>query len=146
MLAVAAAVLALDQAAKVAIRDALEPGERRDLVLGFDLTRVTNDGIAFGLLEDGGALVLVVTGVALMAVLAWFATAPLRSRLWLGVGLLLGGALGNLLDRITESGVTDFIDPPLWPAFNVADIAITAGVVVLALSALGPEREPAAEG
>jgi signal peptidase II len=65
--------------------------------------------------------------------------------LWLGVGLLAGGALGNLVDRLSDGGVTDFIDPPLWPAFNVADIAITAGVVVIALTALRAPPEPKPE-
>jgi signal peptidase II len=144
MLGVAAVVLALDQAAKLAVRASLEPGERHELMLGFDLTRVTNDGIAFGLLGDGGALVVAVTAVALLAVLAWFALAPERGVLWLGVGLLLGGALGNLVDRIGDGAVTDFVDPPAWPAFNLADVAITAGVVALVLAALAaPEEEPA---
>ena len=60
--------------------------------------------------------------------------------LWLGVGLLAGGAIGNLVDRIRDGAVTDFIDPPLWPAFNLADVAITAGVVVIALTALRDRR------
>jgi signal peptidase II len=64
--------------------------------------------------------------------------------MWAGVGLLVGGALGNLIDRIRIDAVTDFIDPPLWPAFNVADVAITAGVVVLALAALSPAPRRAA--
>lgn len=141
MLFVAAVVLALDVAAKAAVRDSLVPGEERDLVLGFDLTRVTNDGIAFGLFGDTGALVILVTVVALGAVLAWFALAAPRPGLWLGVGLLLGGAAGNLLDRLGDERVTDFLDPPLWPAFNVADVAITAGVAVLVLIALAPAAE-----
>ena len=139
MLAVAGAALVLDQLSKEALTAALEPGERRDLLLGVDLVRVTNEGIAFGFLDDGGALVLVVTGISLVLVLGWFATAPTRPGLWLGVGLLLGGALGNLVDRIRDGGVTDFIDPPLWPAFNLADVAITLGVIVLLLSAFAPE-------
>ena len=58
---------------------------------------------------------------------------------------MIGGALGNLADRVCDGAVTDFIDPPLWPAFNVADIAITAGVFVIALSAMAPApaRDPA---
>jgi signal peptidase II len=141
MLSVAGAVLVLDQATKLAVRGSLEPGERRDLILGVDLTRVTNDGIAFGLFDDADALVLVVTAVALIAVAGWFALAPQRAGLWAGVGLLVGGAVGNLVDRVDGSGVTDFIDPPLWPAFNVADVAITAGVAALALVALSPPPE-----
>lgn len=145
MLAVCGVVVALDQAAKGAVVASLEPGERVDIALGFDLARVTNSGIAFGLLDEGSKeLVLAITIGGLALVVGWFAVAAARPGLWLGIGLLVGGALGNLADRIREDGVTDFLDPPLWPAFNVADIAITAGVVVVALIALSaPPKAPA---
>jgi signal peptidase II len=68
----------------------------------------------------------------------WFALDPGRPGLWLAVGLLTGGALGNLADRVRIDAVTDFIDPPLWPAFNVADIAITFGALGLVLASLAP--------
>jgi signal peptidase II len=143
-LALALAVIALDQLTKGIVRGSLEPGERVDLILGIDLALVSNEGIAFGFLGDGGTLVLVVTLVALLAMLVWFATAPSRPGLWIAVGLLIGGAVGNLIDRIRIDAVTDFIDPPLWPAFNVADVAITFGAVALVLSVLwGDGREPA---
>ena len=138
MLAVAGVVVAIDQASKAAIVSGLAPGERIDLALGFDLERVANSGVAFGLLENArDGIVLAVTLAALGLVLGWFATNPGRPGLWLGVGMLAGGALGNLADRIRDGAVTDFIDPPLWPAFNFADIAITAGVVILVLVAFG---------
>jgi signal peptidase II len=136
MLAVCGVVVALDQASKAAVIDSMVPGERVVLALGFELARVSNSGIAFGFLDEGGALVLVVTFAALALILGWFAFDTTRPGLWLGVGLLTGGALGNLVDRIREGAVTDFIDPPLWPAFNLADISITVGVVVIALAAL----------
>jgi signal peptidase II len=136
MLSVCGVVVALDQASKAAVIDSMVPGERVDLALGFELARVSNSGIAFGFLDEGGALVLVVTFAALALILGWFAFDTTRPGLWLGVGLLTGGALGNLVDRIREGAVTDFIDPPLWPAFNLADISITVGVVVIALAAL----------
>jgi len=139
MFAIAIAIIALDQIAKALIRGELVPGERTDLALGIDLTRVRNSGIAFGLFSDGGdALVVGFTAVALGLILTWFTLDTLRPGLWVGVGLLTGGAIGNLADRIIDGAVTDFIDPPLWPAFNVADIAITAGVFVIALSAMTP--------
>ena len=143
MLGVAALVVALDQASKGILRGALENGEHRDLILGFELSHVTNSGIAFGALEGSAeGLVLAVTAAALALIVGWFIAAGDRRGMWLGVGLVVGGALGNLIDRVRIDGVTDFIDPPYWPAFNVADVAITAGVVVLALAALGsaPER------
>ena len=139
MLVVAGVALALDQASKAGLRTALAPGERIDLILGFELVRVGNDGVAFGLLGDASsALVLTITLAALALVLAWFATDASRPWLWLGVGMLVGGALGNLLDRVRAGEVTDFIDPPMWPAFNLADAAITAGVILVAMAALAP--------
>ena len=139
MLVICGLVVIADQAAKAAIVASMVPGEHSDLGLGFELARVTNSGIAFGLFDEGrDGLVLAFTAGALALILTWFALDSTRPWLWLGVGLLTGGALGNLADRIREGAVTDFIDPPLWPAFNLADVAITAGVVVIALAALAP--------
>jgi signal peptidase II len=136
MLAVAGVVVAADQASKAAVVSGLAVGERVDLFAGFDLEHVTNTGVAFGLLSDASdGLVLAITMAALAIVIGWFAADAARPRLWLGVGLLVGGALGNLADRIRDDAVTDFLDPPLWPAFNLADIAITLGVLVLVLTA-----------
>jgi signal peptidase II len=141
-LAVAGAVVALDQASKAAIHATIDPGERVSLFLGIDLVNVSNSGIAFGFLGGDGDVVLAITIAALVGMLVWFATAPSRPGLWLPVGLLMGGALGNLADRARVDAVTDFIDPPLWPAFNVADIAITFGAATLVLVAfMGEARE-----
>ena len=74
-------------------------------------------------------------------VLVWFALDPQRPGLWLAVGLLAGGALGNLADRVRAGAVTDFIDPPLWPTFNLADVAITLGALVLVVASLGSEGD-----
>jgi signal peptidase II len=147
MIAVGVAVIALDQVVKAAIVASMAPGERTDLALGFDLTRVMNSGIAFGLFSNGGdALVVLFTSAAMALILGWFALDTTRPWLWLGVGLLSGGALGNLADRVRDGAVTDFFDPPLGPAFNLADVAITAGVFVIALAALAPAgAEPASE-
>jgi signal peptidase II len=144
--AVALAVVAADQIAKAAVRSGLEAGERVDLALGFDLVRLTNKGIAFGLFDEGGPLVLVITAAALAAVIVWFSLNPGRPGLWLAVGLLTGGALGNLIDRARDSAVTDFLDPPLWPAFNLADVAITLGAIALAVVALRVPAAPSEKG
>jgi signal peptidase II len=136
-LAVCAAVVGLDQALKAAVIASLAPGESIHLGLGFELTIVTNRGLAFGALGGGAAAVVVLATVALAAVVVWFALDSRRRGLWLGVGLLAGGALGNLADRARDGFVTDFVDPPLWPAFNLADVAITAGAVILVLLTLG---------
>jgi signal peptidase II len=104
---------------------------------------VRNTGVAFGVLSGGGALVLIFTLAALALLLAYFARRPERPLLWLPTGLLIGGALGNLIDRIGSGAVTDFIKLPLWPAFNVADMAITFGILALlyALEGSGGGRD-----
>ena len=132
-LALAALVVVLDQVTKAIAADALGPGESVDLVLGFELVDVRNTGIAFGLLADGQTLVIVVTAAALALILGYFALNPSRPGLWIAVGILVGGAVGNLADRLRADEVIDFIDPPLWPAFNVADIAIVAGIALIVL-------------
>jgi signal peptidase II len=138
---VAGIVVALDQASKSAVLQSLGPHERVQTIPGFDLALVANKGIAFGFLGGGGAAVVAVTAVALGLVLTWFASDPARPGMWLAVGMLAGGALGNLADRARIGAVTDFIDPPLWPAFNIADVAITSGAVLLVLIALGPPEK-----
>ena len=83
---------------------------------------------------------ILITLAALGALVGWFARNPTRPGLWLAVGLLTGGALGNLADRIRDGAVTDFIDPPRWPAFNFADVAITIGVLLVVLAYMRPAR------
>jgi signal peptidase II len=135
-LAVCGAVVLVDQVAKAIVVSSLAVGQRRSLVLGFDLTNTANRGLAFGI-GHGQGFLLAVAVVALALVLVWFATDPGRPDLWLAVGLLAGGALGNLADRVRADAVTDFIDPPLWPAFNLADVAITLGALGLVVISLG---------
>jgi signal peptidase II len=143
-LALVGLVVALDQASKAAIHATIEPGDKTPLFLGVDLVNVSNSGIAFGFLGGGGDVVLGITIGALVVMLAWFAASPSRPGLWLAVGLLAGGALGNLADRVRADAVTDFIDPPLWPAFNLADVAITLGAITLVFLAFAGERDGAA--
>jgi signal peptidase II len=135
-LAVCGAVVLVDQVTKAIVVSSLHVGQRESVALGFHLTNTPNRGLAFGI-GHGQGLVLAVTIVALALVLVWFALDPGRPDLWLAVGLLAGGALGNLADRVRADAVTDFIDPPLWPAFNLADVAITLGAVALVLISLG---------
>jgi signal peptidase II len=136
--AVALAVLAADQLTKAIVRGSIGRGERVDLALGVDLVNTRNSGVAFGFFSGGGALVAVVAGLALAALLAFFFTHADRPLVWLPTGLLIGGAAGNLIDRAAEGSVTDFLDPPLWPAFNLADAAITIGVLTLLYVLEGP--------
>ena len=125
--------LALDQGTKALVRSALVPGEQREVLGPLSLVEVHNHGVAFGFLGGGGWPVLAVTLVALALLLGYFARRAERPLLWLPTGLVLGGALGNLVDRIHQGYVTDFIHFPHWPAFNVADVCITCGVVALVL-------------
>jgi signal peptidase II len=129
--AVAAAVLALDQLTKHFVRTGIEPGETHNFIPGVHLVHVRNTGVAFSLFSGGGTLVLVFTFAALAVLVGYFTLRPTRPWLWLPTGLLIGGAIGNLIDRIAHGAVTDFIKLPLWPAFNVADMAITFGVLSL---------------
>ena len=125
------AVLVLDQLTKALVRSSIDPGERRDALPLLDLVHVRNDGVAFGVLGGGQALVVIAVAGAMTGLLAFFAFNAHRPYAWLPTGLLLGGALGNIIDRVRDGAVTDFLKLPHWPAFNVADIAITAGVVTL---------------
>ena len=124
-------VLALDQATKALVRGSIAPGEENDVILILSFVHVHNPGVAFGFLGGGGLPVLLVTAAALTLLVGYFARHTQRRLLWLPTGLLLGGAVGNLLDRLHQGYVTDFIHFPHWPAFNIADVCITGGVVVL---------------
>ena len=144
--AVIAAVLVADQATKAVVVGAIEPGERVEVLPFLDLVYVTNEGVAFGFLGDGDrGTVLLVTAAALLFVLVWFLRDPVRPWSWLAIGLLAGGAIGNLADRLFRDAVVDFIDLPAWPSFNVADIAITAGAAILVLAAFAEPGRPAEE-
>lgn len=144
---VAAVALALDQLTKAIARGSIEQGERIELPLGVDLVRVSNEGIAFGLLAGSGRLVAAVAAVAFLLLLIYFLQIGRQPHLWLPIGLLAGGALGNLIDRLRLGAVTDFIDPPRWPAFNVADVEITVAVIAIAIILLrGDPDQPDSGG
>lgn len=137
-LATCGIVVTIDQASKSAIRENLMRGERDELLPFLALTNTRNRGIAFGLAGDVSPVVIGATLVVLLGLLAFLAV---RARgdwaIWLPAGLLIGGALGNLADRVRDGAVTDFIDLPLWATFNLADVAITVGVILLVFL---PER------
>lgn len=137
---VAGLVVALDQATKAIAVSSLARGDSVNVFYGLDLSHVRNTGVAFGALAGGGALVLVLVGVALAALIAYFARHALVPGMWLPVGCIFGGALGNLADRGRDGTVIDFIDPLAWPAFNVADVAVVVGVLGLFYVVEGPGR------
>jgi signal peptidase II len=130
-LATLAGVVAVDQATKAIAVSSLDRGEKVNVFLGIDLTYVRNEGVAFGALSGGGTLVVVLIAVALALLVVYFAANASKPLLWLPVGLVIGGALGNLIDRAREGAVIDFVDPVFWPAFNLADASIVIGVLAL---------------
>jgi signal peptidase II len=141
-LALAAAVVVLDQATKALVVASIPLYEKIPVIRGFfDLTHLRNTGAAFGVFAAAGSarpLLVTLLAVAVFAgVLAWSLTAPPSHRLLqTSLALVMGGAVGNLIDRVRFQAVTDFLRFYAgrweWPSFNVADSAITVGVVLLA--------------
>jgi signal peptidase II len=128
------AVVAIDQLSKHAVERSIAAGEERKLLPGIELVSTRNRGVAFGLFPGSDPVVTILIGVALAGLLAYFALHFSRQLLWLPTGMLLGGALGNIVDRLREGSVTDFIKLPLgWPPFNLADTSIVVGVALLFL-------------
>jgi signal peptidase II len=134
-LGLALAVFVLDQGLKAIVQGSMRPGESIPVIPGFlSITYIRNDGGAFGILGGSQVLLLVGSAVAVGVVL-WMLFAGQRSRLaTLACGLILGGAAGNLLDRLTTGEVTDYVHFSFWYVFNAADAAITVGVATLLLS------------
>jgi len=127
----AGVVVALDQVTKALVKDEVLPGEHVDLFPGLQLSNVRNTGVAFGALEGAGLAVALLIGISLTLLIGYFVVNRELPLLWLPVGMLVGGAAGNLIDRAREGAVVDFIDPVAWPAFNVADSCIVLGVLLL---------------
>jgi signal peptidase II len=134
------AVLAADQITKRLIAHSIIPGEEHKFLPGIELVNTRNHGVAFGFLTGQQDLVTALIGFALLLLLVYFARHSNRPLIWLATGMLIGGALGNILDRIREGSVLDFIKLPLgWPPFNLADASITLGVLVL-VCVIDPRR------
>lgn len=134
-------VFVLDQGAKEIVEREMSLGQSIPIVQNvLHLTYIENTGGAFGILANQGFILLAGSLVAVVFVF-WLLLSGKPSRLTVaGCGLILGGAAGNLLDRLTSSGVTDYLDLRVWPIFNAADIAITLGVVLLLLASLRPQK------
>ena len=127
-------VVVVDQLTKRAVEGSIVQGEERRLLPGVQLVDTRNHGIAFGFLPGSDVGVTIAIGVALLALLFYFALRSATPLIWLPTGMLIGGAIGNVVDRIRAGSVTDFIKLPLgWPPFNLADMSITLGVVILFL-------------
>ncbi len=139
-LATAALVFVADQGLKAVVEGSMRVGESIPLVPGLlSLTHIKNDGGAFGILGGSQLVLLAGSAVAVGVVLWMLLSGPTSGMTTYGGGLILGGAAGNLLDRLTAGEVTDYVHFSFWYVFNAADAAITVGVGLLLLSALSPE-------
>jgi signal peptidase II len=128
---VLAVVVALDQLTKALVRGGIEIGDEDSILPGVSLVHVRNSGVAFGAFSGGGLIVVALVAAALGALLFYFFTHLDKRLVWLPTGMLLGGSIGNIIDRVRDGAVTDFVKLPAWPAFNIADVSITFGVLVL---------------
>jgi signal peptidase II len=137
LLGVAVAILVLDQLTKTWVATSLAEGGWWSPLPGlwrvFRITHITNSGAAFGIFPDRGNFFVVVAVFVALAIVLYYRYLPAGEWLVrLSLGLQLGGAMGNLLDRIRFGHVVDFVDIGFWPIFNVADLAIVTGVGILA--------------
>ena len=121
-------VLVLDQITK-----RLVAGLQENIVLGrfLEISFTKNTGISFGMLQNTGALPTITTLIIIVGLLYYYPQIPKKKPYQFLTALILGGAIGNLLDRFMYGYVIDFIDVGIWPAFNVADSAITIGALGL---------------
>jgi len=138
-------VFIADQLSKGWIRDNLIPGRSIPDEGFFRLTHISNTGSAFGLFPDQTLVLMLASLVGIGILLVFFRKQSGRG-IWLrtSLGLQLGGAIGNLADRLTLGGVTDFIDVGPWPIFNLADSSIVVGIILLAWMLYRPSKKPAA--
>jgi signal peptidase II len=141
-IAAAGLVVAVDQVTKQLADSNIERGHQVNVFFGLDLTNTRNTGVAFGALEGAGLVVALLIGLSLTLLIVYYLVNRDMPLLWLPVGLLLGGALGNLADRAREGAVIDFIDPVAWPAFNLADACIVVGVFLLLWVVEGRPKRP----
>jgi signal peptidase II len=140
---VVAAAVAADQGTKQLVSSQLALGDEIDVLGPFTIHHVQNTGIAFGLLASATTLVIVLTALAVAWMIGFFARSGARHPvLPVGLGLVLGGSVSNLADRVRVGHVTDFLDLRFWPAFNLADTFIVVGVLALLAILVAADREP----
>jgi signal peptidase II len=140
---VVVAALAADQLTKRLVSSQLSLGDEVELVGPFTIHHVQNSGIAFGLFSSATPVVIVLTGVAIAWMAGFFARSGARHPvLPVALGLVMGGSLSNLVDRVRLGHVTDFLDLRWWPAFNLADTFIVVGVLILLATLVAADREP----
>lgn len=142
-LVVVLVIIAADQATKWLVRSGLDRGDSWPEGWQIRFVHFVNTGAAFGILQNSGPLLVVTSIVGVVALLIYlfnpgFAHPVVR----IGLALMLGGAVGNLIDRVAHGQVVDFLKVPHWPAFNIADSAITIGVLCLLWAVLWIDRAP----
>jgi signal peptidase II len=141
LLLVAAAAVAADQVTKQLVARTLALGDSVELAGPFRIHHVHNSGIAFGLFSSATSVVIGLTGIAVACLVLYFARSGRRHPLLpVALGLVLGGSVSNLLDRVRLGYVTDFLDLAYWPSFNLADTFIVVGVGLLFLSFVAADR------
>jgi signal peptidase II len=139
--AIAGAAIAADQLTKEIVSSALPLGDEAHVLGPFSIHHVQNSGIAFGLFASATSAVIVLTGIAVAWMLAFFARSAQRHPvLPAALGFVLGGSVSNLVDRVRLGHVTDFLDLRYWPAFNLADSFIVVGVAILFAALLAADR------
>ena len=146
--AVALLVAGADQLTKHLVRNSIVPGEEHRFLPGIELVDTRNRGVAFGILPGSDVAVTILIAVALLALLIYFARHLETPWIWLPTGMLVGGALGNVVDRLRAGSVTDFVKLPLgWPPFNLADASITLGILglVIVIDRARPRGDQAAQ-
>jgi len=142
ILMIAGGVVLLDRFSKAWIRHHFQLGESRAITTWFYLTFVQNTGTAFGFFQGNNKALLILAFMILGALLYGARGLTERGGFWsaIGVALVLGGAVGNVMDRIHYGQVIDFLDFRIWPVFNVADSAITIGTISILIGLLWQER------
>jgi signal peptidase II len=147
--AVALVVVGLDQLTKHLVRSSITPGDEDRFLPGIELVNTRNRGVAFGFLPGSHVGVTILIAVALVVLLVYFARHLDKPWIWLPTGMLIGGALGNVIDRLRGGSVTDFLKLPLgWPPFNLADASITLGILalVIVVDRAREDQDPEEEG
>jgi len=145
--AIGLAAVAADQLTKHIVTGHLALDDGIHVIGPFWIHHVQNSGIAFGLFASATSVVIVLTGIAVAWMLVFFARSGARHPvLPVALGLVIGGSVSNLVDRVRLGYVTDFIDLRYWPAFNLADTFIVVGVVILLTTLLAAERMPRNRG
>jgi signal peptidase II len=138
----ALSVFLVDQGLERLVESSMRLGESIPVIPGvLHLTYIKNEGGAFGILDGHGSVLLLGSAVAVTFVLWMLLEGSLTHPMVLGCGLILGGAAGNLLDRLTAGEVTDYVDLRVWPIFNAADVAIVLGVATFLLATLRQQAD-----